>query len=126
MRGRRHTLTLIGQRAKSGVTAGQVARDAEGRWRAPAGGVEGSPSRVTVKGFIGPVKATEVPVGVTADSAAQVPEDTPFAKGDDLIAADTGSPHLDGRYEVTGFQAGGRADILRLFLRRYDPQEEVL
>lgn len=126
MRGRRHDLVLVGQAVASGPTKGQVVRDAEGRWRSPAGGAEGSVAQTAVKGFIGPVRANEVPPGVEADSVAQVPRGTviPDIESVDLIAAGTGDPYLDGRYEVTGFQAGGPA-VLRLFLKRYVPQERL-
>lgn len=119
MRGRRHLLHLVGQRGTWGATEGKVVKDAEGRWRSPAGGPEGSVRVTKVRGFIGPVKASERPEGVTSATAAQVPLGTVVRQGDDLEAVDTGDPLLDGRYEVTEVQTGPA--VLRLLLRRYAP-----
>jgi hypothetical protein len=119
MRGRRHTLRLIGHRLASGPDVGEVYRDGEGRWlKSP----NDPPLDLNVReviGFVGFPAKTDTPDGQAVDAAAHLPLGTVVLRGDELEAYGTGNPNLDGRYEIIGV-GQGRA-MIRVTLRRYQP-----
>lgn len=123
MRGRVHTLRLLGQRAVDDtgtVPEGNVAVDAEGIWHAPGetGTVTEGRRRIWEgKGFIGPVRVREAPNGESFQTAAHLPIGTEVHAGDDLEAVGTGDPNVDGLYEITGVQPG--PVIVRVLLKRH-------
>lgn len=116
MRGRVHQLTLVSLRGVTGAATGAVVRDAEGRWRSPAGGVEGEVSRRVYTGFCGSPKTKEIAVGLEVDAAAQLPRGTPVVAGDDLEVSGTGDER-DGRYEIVSVQEG--PVMTRVLLKRW-------
>lgn len=117
MRGRLHTLKLVGQRLISGPDAGEVQRDSEGRWvqspTIPAMAVDVR----EVTGRIGFPNRSEIPEGETVDAAAHLPLGTVVKRGDELLAAGTGNAALDDRYEVIGVGYG--RVMVRVLLRKF-------
>jgi hypothetical protein len=121
MRGRLHHLKLIGIRLQSGVGAGEPERDSEGRFvRSPTD----PPLDVKVTEVLGRITYLRRAEGYTrqfgapeesSTGAAHLPKGTIVQRGDELLAEHTGDPNLDGRYEITGVQAG-RA-MVRVMLR---------
>ena len=117
MRGHVHHLRLIGVRLQSGVDAGRVTRDSEGRFVQSPTNPPHDVAVVEVKGRIGFTRRDEGPDGETIDTAAHLPRGTVVKAGDELEAWDTGDPNLDGRYEIVGVQSGPA--LVRVTLRRF-------
>lgn len=118
MRGRVHSLALVGQKGATGPSTNKVVRDAEGRWRSPSGvPAEGAVSRRVYKGFCGSPKSSEMAaLGITLDAAAHLPRGTTVLAGDDLEVSGT-SDSRDGRYEIIAVQDGPA--MTRVLLKRY-------
>ncbi len=127
MHGAIHRIALVGQRsplpddADPSTQGDIVITDEEGHWRPPVGPLPDDPDEPVapdaeyVMGFVSYPRLTERVPNIQIDAVAQVPTDTTWPAGVDLVVTGAG-PHLDGRYEVTGMAPGPA--VTRLFLGR--------